>query len=197
MKRRLLFLGLLSIIFLSGCAEKTPYPTDVDSTLKYSDKECREDRFGMCRADIDIKVDRLVVDKSKRILYAYRKGKVVETFKIALGKNSIKGSKEKAGDLKTPEGSYKISYKQYSRNYYKSLKISYPNKKDIALARAKGVNPGGFIMIHGQPRWNAVGKADNYMLENDWTEGCIALSNKDIDRLFYAVESGIPIKIKS
>jgi murein L,D-transpeptidase YafK len=73
--------------------------------------------------------------------------------------------------------------------------ISYPNEQDIAEARKKGVNPGGYITIHGQPKWNADGKGDEYTLSRDWTEGCMAVTNSAMDMLWRAVENGVPIDI--
>ena len=192
MQIKLYILGLFSIILFSGCA-KEAYPSNVNSKLKYTDKECRT---ATVNTSVN-KVDKIVINKSNRTLYTYKKGKVINSFKISLGKNGDKGHKERIGDNKTPEGTYSISYKQYSRNYYKSLKVSYPNKRDLMVAKKKGLNPGGFIMIHGQPKWNANGVADKYMLQNDWTRGCIALTNRAMDQLYYAVESGVRIEIKS
>ena len=193
---KLLFSLITLMLILNGCANEQQY-VEVNSKLKYTMKECKSDAYGVCKTKIVNKIDKIVVSKKEKILYTYSKGKIVDKFRISMGKNWNKGHKKKIGDFKTPEGSYKISYKQFSKNYYKSLKISYPNNKDRRSARSEGHSPGGLIMIHGQPKWNAAGKADGYMLKNDWTAGCIALRNNDMDRLFYATKSGKPIEIKS
>jgi murein L,D-transpeptidase YafK len=125
----------------------------------------------------------------------YKKGKLIYTCKVSLGKNGDKGNKIQAGDYRTPEGSYKIVRKKCDPRLYKSLMISYPNEEDKARARSKGVKPGGYITIHGQPKWNADGHADRFTLSHDWTEGCMAVSNKAIDALWVAVRNGVKIDI--
>lgn len=198
MNTKLLTFVLAALYSLTGCStSQGQLNVKVDNKLRYTMKECKTNAFSSCRVDRVQKIDKIVIKKSKKTLYTYSNGKIVDSYKISMGKNWNKGHKLRQGDNKTPEGTYKISYKQYSKNFYKSLKISYPNKKDINQARNKGYSPGGYIMIHGQPRWNAKGLADNYMLNNDWTAGCVALRNTDIDKLFYAVENGVSIEIKS
>ena len=150
-------------------------------------------------AEIDhtSKIDKIVVYKNKRTLYTYRNGKQIDEFKFSLGKNGDKGNKVKAGDYRTPEGSYVIIRKKCDNRLYKSLMISYPNASDKARARANGVNPGGYITIHGQPKWNADGRGDNYTLSHDWTEGCMAVTNVAMDQLWKAVKNGVKIEIHS
>lgn len=130
-------------------------------------------------------------------MYLYRKGKVVEEFRISMGKNCLKGDKIQMGDYRTPVGSYSIVRKKCDARLYRSLMISYPNAKDIADAKARGVNPGGYITIHGQPKWNADGRGDAYTLANDWTEGCMAVTNRSMDVLWASVRNGVPIEIHS
>jgi len=194
-ERMKLGLGLLSVAFallISGCKEPGTYKVD---NTPYATKECRKQLASGAEIDRSNMIDKIVVYKSKRKLYAYKNGKVVEEFRISLGKNGDKGNKVEAGDYRTPEGSYCIVRKKCDNRLYRSLMISYPNASDKARASAKGVNPGGYITIHGQPKWNADGRGDNYTLSHDWTEGCIAVPNLAMDKLWKAVEKGVKIEI--
>ena len=139
------------------------------------------------------KIDKLVVYKSKRQLLAYSNGKLVKTYKIALGKQPI-GDKEFEGDKKTPEGFYIINNKNPNSGYHKNLGISYPNKYDIENAKRLGKPPGGEIKIHGlRNRTGIIGKFHRWL---DWTLGCIAVTDKEIDELYNAVDIGTQIEIK-
>lgn len=132
--------------------------------------------------------DRILVVKSKRLMYLLKEDKVIFQFKIHLGRNPL-GDKRMEGDFRTPEGIYYVDNKMHRKDkYYKSFWISYPDSADRAEARKKNVKPGVGVMIHGtQPeRVNA----------KDWTNGCIALSNNDIDTLFKYVISGTVIDIR-
>ncbi|EIF50115.1 murein L,D-transpeptidase family protein [Sulfurovum sp. AR] len=188
-------LGLLVVLFIVGCGE-TPYYGKVDNT-PYATKECIKELASGAEIDHKNKIDKIVVYKKKRVLYAYKDGKVVETFRISLGANggADAGNKVKAGDYRTPEGTYSIVRKKCDARLYRSLMISYPSEADKARARKRGVNPGGYITIHGQPKWNADGRGDEYTLSRDWTEGCMAVPNLAMDRLWAAVEKGVEIEI--
>lgn len=142
--------------------------------------------------DKNAKVDKLVVYKSKRTLLAYSKGKLLKSYAISLGGHPI-GAKEIEGDLKTPEGLYTINDKNQYSDYHKNLGISYPNQKDIAHAKSLGKDAGGDIKIHGlRNGLGFIGKLQRCM---DWTFGCMALTNSEIDQLFDAVPIGTPIEI--
>ncbi|UPT77619.1 L,D-transpeptidase family protein [Sulfurovum sp. XGS-02] len=195
MKITLSMLGLLVVLFIVGCGE-TPYYGKVDNT-PYATKECIKELASGSEIDHSNTIDKIVVYKKKRVLYAYKDGKVVETFRISLGANggADAGNKVKAGDYRTPEGTYSIVRKKCDARLYRSLMISYPSEADKARARKRGVNPGGYITIHGQPKWNADGRGDEYTLSRDWTEGCMAVPNLAMDKLWSAVEKGIPIEI--
>jgi murein L,D-transpeptidase YafK len=143
--------------------------------------------------DKSIYVDKIVVEKSKRRMYLYTNGDLIKTYKISLGRTPI-GDKEYEGDKKTPEGSYIINDKNSHSKYYKNLGISYPNKLDIEEAKRKGMNPGGQIKIHGLR--NGLAWIGKLHLLVDWTAGCIALTNKEMDELFLTVKIGTPIDIK-
>ena len=140
-----------------------------------------------------ITIDKIVVEKSKRKLYLYSNGKVIKTYRIALGRNPV-GDKKFEGDKKTPEGIYYINDKSPNSNYHKNLGISYPNEQDIAEARKLGKNPGGQIKIHGlNNKYHWIGKL--HLLTN-WTAGCIAVTDKEIDELYEVIKIGTPIEIE-
>lgn len=197
MKLKLGLAGIVITLLVSGCgdapkvaygkADKTPYPI----------KECLQElRLGKEIVPGE-KIDKIVVYKGKRTLSTYRNGKLVDTFRMSLGNKggANAGNKIKAGDYRTPEGSYTIVRKKCDDRLYRSLMISYPNAADIARSRAAGFKPGGYITIHGQPKWNADGHGDSYTLSHDWTEGCMAIPNSAMDTLWRAVENGVPIEI--
>ncbi len=193
MRFKVLLLGIGLILFMSGC-EKKPTYGKLDKT-PYKVRECIKELSRGAEIDHGNKIDKIVVYKSKRKMYTYKNGKLIDEFRISLGKNGDKGDKVQAGDYRTPEGTYAIVRKKCDSRLYKSLMISYPNASDMARASARGVNPGGYITIHGQPKWNADGRGDNYTLANDWTEGCMAIPNAAIDKLWSAVQNGIKIEI--
>jgi murein L,D-transpeptidase YafK len=195
MKLKLGLMGVALALLISGCNEPTAYGK-VDKT-PYATKECINELSRGAEVDHSNKIDKIVVYKKKRKMYAYKNGKVVEEFRISLGANggANGGNKVKAGDYRTPEGSYSIVRKKCDSRLYKSLMISYPSEADKAAARKKGVNPGGYITIHGQPKWNADGRGDNFTLSRDWTEGCMAVPNLAMDKLWKAVEKGVKIEI--
>jgi murein L,D-transpeptidase YafK len=185
--------GIL-VLMMAGCEKKSVGFGKLDKT-PYDTKECINELSKGKELDPKHKIDKLVVYKKKRTLYAYRNGKVVEEFRISLGKNGDKGNKIQEGDYRTPIGSYSIVRKKCDSRLYRSLMISYPSEADKARSRAKGVSPGGYITIHGQPKWNADGRGDEYTLSCDWTEGCVAVPNRAMDKLWRAVENGVPIEI--
>jgi murein L,D-transpeptidase YafK len=181
------------ILFLGGCGKPT-YTGKVDKT-PYDIRSCLRELSHGSEIRQDQIIDRLVAYKSKRKIEGYRNGKKVFESRMSLGKNGDKGNKVQAGDYRTPEGSYTIVRKKCDPRLYRSLMISYPNAADRARAKAKGVNPGGYITIHGQPKWNADGRGDAYTLAHDWTEGCMAVPNKKMAQLWAGVKNGIPITI--
>ncbi len=126
------------------------------------------------------------VHKADRKMFLLHDGKVLKTYDIQLGGNPI-GPKHFEGDKKTPEGSYTILARNPKSTYHLSLRISYPNDADRAFAKAAGKPPGGDIMIHGQPGWTTV--------NGDWTVGCIAVTDKEIEEIYAMVNPGTPIHI--
>lgn len=137
-------------------------------------------------------VDVVVVYKGKRIIQLLRGDDVIRSYPIALGKNSL-GHKERAGDCRTPEGQYILDYRNASSRFYKSIHISYPNSHDVSEADKRGVHPGANIMIHGLPKgFEDLG--DCHFTRN-WTKGCIAVNNAQIDEIWRLVADGTPIVI--
>ncbi len=136
------------------------------------------------------KADLVVVKKSQYRLSLLRNGKEIKSFWIALGANPV-GHKVMRGDNRTPEGRYLLDYKKDDSQYYKAIHISYPNINDIKRAQASGVNPGNMLMIHGQP--NAVQSSS--VQRSNWTNGCIAVLNHDMDEIWRSIEPGTPIEI--
>lgn len=136
--------------------------------------------------------DKLVVRKSQRRLYAMRDGKVLREFRVALGL-SPQGHKEREGDFKTPEGTYKLIRRNPRSDFFLSMEISYPSPLDIARAQRRGVRPGGAIMLHGWP--NMPRKGAEYYKSADWTDGCIAVTNSDMVELWLMTPVETPIEI--
>jgi murein L,D-transpeptidase YafK len=139
------------------------------------------------------KADSVVVVKSEAKLYLMKVGKVLREFHVSFGANP-KGHKQQLGDERTPEGKYILDYKKANSNYYKAIHISYPNTEDKKRARKRNVNPGGSIMIHGQK--NGYGGLSFITQRFNWTDGCIAVSNKAMDEIWQVVDVGTPIEIK-
>jgi murein L,D-transpeptidase YafK len=137
--------------------------------------------------------DRIVVEKGARTLTLFRDGKVLKSYKVALGRDPV-GPKTREGDGKTPEGEYRINGKNEHSQFHLSLRISYPNASDRERARKLSVNPGGDIFIHGlPPQWAWLGAAHR---QRDWTLGCIAVTNAEIEEIYARVPVGIPVEIK-
>jgi len=138
------------------------------------------------------KADRVVVLKSERRLVLMRGEKVLDVFKVALGRYA-KGQKQREGDQRTPEGSYVLDEKNPKSKFYRAIKISYPTAQQAAMARQHGLRPGGMVEIHGLPNgWTA--RQLNHP-SFDWTDGCIAVTNAEMDRVWARVDAGTPIEI--
>lgn len=141
----------------------------------------------------DTKIDKLIVSKSKRTMEAYSNGQLIKTYKISLGQNPV-GDKEYQGDKRTPEGEYKINDKNPNSGFHKNLGVSYPNAVDKKEAERKGLDPGGEIKIHGLR--NGVGFIGKFHRFFNWTAGCMAVTDNEVDELYDAVDLGTPIIIK-
>ncbi|MEJ2613291.1 MAG: L,D-transpeptidase family protein [Candidatus Thiodiazotropha sp.] len=137
-------------------------------------------------------IDHVLVKKSELKMYLISKGVKIKEYSIALGANP-KGHKEKEGDERTPEGKYFLDYKKSDSSFYKAIHISYPNEEDKVKAKEKGVNPGGLIMIHGQK--NGLGWLSWLSQNFNWTNGCVAVTNSEMDEIWNLVKAGTPIEI--
>ncbi len=160
--------------------------------LSLAPAQAKEDQSAMLTDNLE--ADRIVVLKGERRLVLMRDDRMLRVYNVALGRYP-KGHKQRKGDAKTPEGIYTIDYRIDSNKskFYRALHISYPNDRDKARAEARGVNPGGQIMIHGLPNnWTAK-QLDHPRL--DWTQGCIAVTNREIDEIWAMVRDGTTIEI--
>lgn len=139
------------------------------------------------------KVDRIVVEKSARTMRLMRDGKVLKTYKVALSREPV-GAKERTGDHKVPEGEYVVDSKNPHSRFHLALHISYPNAADRERARKLGVKPGGNIEIHGlDSKYAWVGSLQRQV---DWTDGCVAVTNSEIEEIWPLVRVGTTVEIR-
>jgi len=151
--------------------------------------------FSALMAETTLLADKIIVKKSARMLYLSSGGEIFKKYHVSLGRVPV-GDKEIEGDMKTPEGAYELDYRQLSNSYYKSLHISYPNAEDKAHAKSLGQSAGGMIMIHGTPpSWSLSPYGDWMNILIDWTDGCIALSNDDMDEVWEQTTNGTSVVI--
>ena len=137
--------------------------------------------------------DKVVVAKGERRLYLLRENQVIAEYPVHLGLNPY-GPKQREGDFRTPEGSYRLVRRNPRSGFFLSIQVSYPSEEDLRRAQHQGTRPGGLIMIHGEP--NVLRKAPEYYARNDWTDGCIAVSNADMVDIWLRTDAGIPIEIR-
>jgi murein L,D-transpeptidase YafK len=150
--------------------------------------------IGMLAAEASVTTaDQVIVVKNQRSLTLLSHGKLLRTYKVALGGSPV-GAKDQQGDHKTPEGSYILDRRNPKSRFYKSIHVSYPNEQDKLRASQRGVAPGGDIMIHGLPNGFGWLGATHRML--DWTDGCIAVTNSEMDEIWELVLDGTPIEIR-
>jgi murein L,D-transpeptidase YafK len=136
--------------------------------------------------------DKVLVRKGERRLYLLRQDRVIAEYPVRLGLNPH-GPKKMEGDFRTPEGRYRLVRRNPRSDFFLSIQVSYPSAEDSAVAKEAGFEPGGLIMIHGQP--NVPRKSPEFYASRDWTDGCIALSNADMIDVWLRTELGIPIEI--
>jgi murein L,D-transpeptidase YafK len=142
---------------------------------------------------VNLRADRVIVMKKERTLTLMSQGKQLKIYRVALGGDPI-GAKARRGDHKTPEGVYVLDGRNVHSQFYKSIHISYPDAKDLARARKTGVSAGGDVYLHGLPNgYHWVGASHRL---KDWTDGCIAVSDEEIDEIWRVVPDGTPIEIK-
>lgn len=178
MMRWLPTLATILLVFIFSCAHHVQANLPKTSAL--------------LEASTLLKIDRIVIYKSKRQLILYSGQRVIEQYRVALGPSPT-GHKWREGDGKTPEGRYAISEKKPDSAFHLALKISYPNEEDTKRAREFGVSPGGNIMIHGLK--NGYGWLGGYHARKDWTHGCVALTNKEIEYIYSSVDVGTVVDI--
>jgi len=148
---------------------------------------------GLLRAGEFPVADEVIIDKSDRVLHLLSGGEIFRTFKIALG-IMPEGDKKEEGDFKTPEGKYLLDLRNPNSDYFLSIHVSYPSVADRREADRSGVSPGGAIMIHGQP--NLPSRSETYYQTQDWTNGCIAVSNSDMIDIWLMTGNNTPIEIR-
>lgn len=164
-------LALAGLIGLGGCAVKQDKPPQIVGPI-----------------------DKVVVKKSARQLELVSGGKVVRQYRVSLGGSPV-GHKYREGDQRTPVGDYVLNWRNANSNYYKAIHISYPNERDRIVSRQLGYNPGGMIMIHGLPNYVRSEDLRKQYGSRDWTHGCIAVQNHEIDEIWRLVPDGTPIQI--
>ncbi len=138
-------------------------------------------------------IDLVVVDKSKRAMYLFSGFDMIKEYKVALGKQP-KGHKQREGDFRTPEGWYMLDFVIEESSFHRSMHINYPNEVDRFKAQSRGEKPGGNIKIHGQK--NGEKRSPSFTQSFDWTDGCIALTNEEMDEFLNLVPSGTSIYIE-
>lgn len=139
------------------------------------------------------RADKVLVIKNKRLLLLLKDGEIFRTYKVALGKQPS-GHKTMQGDRRTPEGKYVLDSRNPRSKYHLAIHISYPNASDLLSAHKRGVAPGGDIMIHGLPPGSSkVGELHSFL---DWTDGCIAVTNTEMEEIWQLVADGTPIEIR-
>jgi murein L,D-transpeptidase YafK len=141
----------------------------------------------------DAVADRVLVEKSARRLTLLRNGNALKSYRVALGRAPV-GAKEYEGDQRTPEGVYSIDFHKPDSDYHLALHISYPEQRDIERAGAQGLSAGSDIMIHGLP--NGRGWIGRFHRRRDWTAGCVAVADFEIEEIYRAVPDGTSIEIR-
>lgn len=141
----------------------------------------------------DTIADRVVVEKSARRLTLFQNGRALKTYSVASGRAPI-APKEYEGDQRTPEGIYTIDFHKPDSDYHLALHISYPEQHDIDRAAVQGLSAGSDIMIHGLP--NGRGWIGRFHRRSDWTAGCIAVADFEIEEIYRAVPDGTPIELR-
>jgi murein L,D-transpeptidase YafK len=145
------------------------------------------------RLPVNTRADRVIVLKAERKLILMRGGRELKSYRIALGGEPV-GPKTRLGDHKTPEGVYVLDRRNPKSGFYRAIHISYPDARDRARAQKLGVSPGGDIFLHGLPNgYGWIGKAHR---AKDWTDGCIAVTNQEMDEIWRAVPNETPIEIR-
>ncbi|MFO6445702.1 murein L,D-transpeptidase family protein [Erythrobacter sp. NE805] len=180
-------LAILPLLLLAACAAPQPEQAQGPAAQPPLAREAAR----IIPAPRFAKVDYLIVDKSERLMVAYAGGQPVRAWRGLQFGDQPQGHKRFEGDERTPEGRYVIEGRNPGSAYHLSLKLSYPNAEDRAYAARQGRSPGGDIFLHGQPNALPTGR-----MPGDWTDGCIALSNAEIEELWRIVPDGTAIEIR-
>lgn len=183
------------VVRLAGASRPVPESPPAVAALVPSALPARSERVARAVAVARAKglvADSILVDKSARKLTLFFRGERVKTYDIALGRNPV-GDKSARGDGRTPEGLYFIEGRNPQSKYYLSLRVSYPSAAQRARAARRGVSAGGDIMIHGLP--DAFADVGALHRQQDWTEGCVAVTNEEIEEIWGAVPNGAKILI--
>jgi murein L,D-transpeptidase YafK len=144
-------------------------------------------------AEPPAKADFVLVLKGPRRLLLLRGAEVLRDYEVSLGRNPV-GPKRRHGDGRTPEGRYRIESRVERSRFYRALRISYPNEQDLDFARRAGIAPGDGVMIHGLP--DGEGWVGDAQRDFDWTDGCIAVTDDEMDEIWGLVDDGTPIEIR-
>jgi murein L,D-transpeptidase YafK len=194
-------LAMFILIFLTGCfQQKIKPPVLVENNVSLGEEVIIPELgvFDWQQNDELIKSGiavKMIVVKSKRVVVLFNEeGDVLSRHRISLG--SPLGTKLKQGDKKTPEGTYTIRDIRGDKKYYKEILISYPNAEDRQRSRDLGFNPGGGITFHAQVPWNWGGSGDDHTLANDWTEGCMAMTNHGMDTVLSMIDKNTIVEIR-
>lgn len=191
--RMLFLLATLALAPLGSAAEATDKPQSENNVVAMNN-DGNFIKASLSRDTIQrrLMADRILVEKGKRKLSLFYRGEIIKEYDISLGRNPV-GAKTEAGDNKTPEGLYYIDYRVTNSDYHRALHISYPNRDDRLRAADKGVSPGGSIMLHGlKNRDKDIAYLHGYF---DWTNGCIAVTNTEIEEIWSMVPNGTAIYI--
>ncbi len=172
--------------------------------LELSKRQLRDEMNGLKDEDKDLQqssqnfdktpIDKIVIKKNLRKMYLMNGNNIIREYKISLGSEPI-GAKHQENDGKTPEGQYVIETRNFNSKFHRALKISYPNDEDKKWAKEHNVSAGGDIMIHGFPNWTP-NFLFNYIHKSDWTKGCIAVTDEQIEEIWALVKDGTPIEIR-
>lgn len=182
-------LTLILLIFVAACA--APPKQAIEGPAQGADRSASRSISSPVVQPLPVTADYLIVDKSERLLVAYRDGDPIRAYRGIRFGDAPRGHKRFEGDERTPEGLYTIDRRNPESRFHLSLGISYPNAQDRAFAARYGRSAGGDIFIHGQPTGYR-----GPPLPGDWTDGCIALSNTAIEELWRIVPNGTPIEIR-
>ena len=189
---RLLPLALAAILAACTTSIATGEYAVIDSCLQGG--QAWDYRASSCGPTPPGPVDLVRVDKSDRLMSVYRDGRLVREFRVALGRGGL-GPKQRQGDGRVPEGSYRITAHNPNSAFHLSLRIGYPTAEQIAAAARRGVSAGGDIMIHGLP--NGRGSIGSRHTTVDWTDGCVAVTNVEMEWLYRAIADGTPVEIRA